>query len=260
MARQSKGNVILNEVKDLLFSEIVGCAPRTRIDVGPIRRASCPDVTMSQYRRSNVGGAAYFFTVNTYVRQPILTHPDVRATLREAIEHVRESLPFTIDAWVLMPDHLHAIWALPQNDAAYDKRWGMIKAHVSRRCEHLLERDEVRRFHPTSSRGKPIFGHDAFGSIKFAMTAISNVVSIASITIRSNISWLSEWRSGHIQRFTVLSVVAYMRTIGAPIREWSAPMRGNEAACAMRTLRLLTLPLLRGRAWKSRVTPLTLNV
>ena len=100
---------------------------------------------MSRYRRSNVGGATYFFTVNTYLRQPILTHPEVRATLREAIEHVRVYLPFTIDAWVLMPDHLHAIWTLPQNDAAYGKRWGMIKAHVSGRCEHLLERDEVRR-------------------------------------------------------------------------------------------------------------------
>ena len=100
---------------------------------------------MSRYRRSNVGGATYFFTVNTYLRQPILTHPEVRATLREAIEHVRVYLPFTIDAWVLMPDHLHAIWTLPQNDAAYGKRWGMIKAHVSGRFEHLLERDEVRR-------------------------------------------------------------------------------------------------------------------
>ena len=45
------------------------------------------DVLMSRYRRSKAGGATYFFTVNTYLRQPILTHPAVRATLREAIEH-----------------------------------------------------------------------------------------------------------------------------------------------------------------------------
>ena len=100
---------------------------------------------MSRYRRSNVSGATYFYTVNTYLRQPILTLPEVRATLREAIEHVRESLPFKIDAWVLMSDHLHAIWTLPQNDATYGKQWGMIKAHVSRRCEHLVEGYEVRR-------------------------------------------------------------------------------------------------------------------
>jgi putative transposase len=99
---------------------------------------------MSRYRRSTAGGATYFFSVITYLRQPIMTHPEVRSTLREAIEHVRERLPFTIDAWVLLPDHLHAIWTLPQNDAAYGKRCGMIKSHVSRHCAHLLERDQAR--------------------------------------------------------------------------------------------------------------------
>ena len=74
---------------------------------------------MSRYRCSTACGTTYFFTVNTYLRQPILTHPEVRSALREAIEHVRESPPFTIDAWILLPDHLHAIWTLPQSDAAY---------------------------------------------------------------------------------------------------------------------------------------------
>ena len=74
---------------------------------------------MSRYRRSTACGTTYFFTDSTYLRQPILTHPEMRSALREAIEHVRESLPFTIDAWMLLPDHLHAIWTLPQSDAAY---------------------------------------------------------------------------------------------------------------------------------------------
>ena len=81
-------------------------------------------VQKSRYRRSNVGRAAYFFTVNTYERQPILTQLRVRATLREAIEHVRESLPFTIGAWVLMPDHLHAIWTLPQKSVTISANAG----------------------------------------------------------------------------------------------------------------------------------------
>ena len=71
-------------------------------------------------------------------------HPEVRAALREAIELVRETLPFTIDAWVLMPDHLHAIWTMPREDAAYGKRWGIIKADVSRRCGHLLHPEAIR--------------------------------------------------------------------------------------------------------------------
>jgi putative transposase len=93
---------------------------------------------MSRYRRSLTGGASFFFTVNTYQRRTILTHPEVRAVLRDAIERVRESMPFTIDAWVLLPDHLHAIWTLPENDAHYGKRWGVIKARVSGCCEHLV--------------------------------------------------------------------------------------------------------------------------
>ncbi|MEO6024852.1 MAG: transposase [Burkholderiales bacterium] len=94
---------------------------------------------MSRYRRSLTGGATYFFTVNTYQRQTILTHPDVRSALRDAIQYVRETMPFFVDAWVLLPDHLHTIWTLPEGDAAYGKRWGMIKAHVSGKCAHVVE-------------------------------------------------------------------------------------------------------------------------
>ena len=99
---------------------------------------------MSRYRRSLAEGATYFFTVNTYRRKKLLTHPDVRTTLHEAIERVREQMPFTIDAWVLLPDHLHAIWTLPKDDAAYGKRWGMIKAQVSRGCAHLTDGNTTR--------------------------------------------------------------------------------------------------------------------
>ena len=70
-----------------------------------------------------------------------MTRPEVRLALRDAIEQIRETLPFKIDAWVLMPDHLHAIWALPEEDAAFGKRWGIIKSLVSRRCKHLLPTD-----------------------------------------------------------------------------------------------------------------------
>ena len=58
---------------------------------------------MPNYRRATIGGATYFFTVNTYRRQPFLIDPDVRSALREGIERVRQTLPFAIDAWVLLP-------------------------------------------------------------------------------------------------------------------------------------------------------------
>ena len=93
---------------------------------------------MSRYRRSLATGASFFFTVNAYRRRSVLTHPDVRAALRADIADVRQALPFRIDAWVLLPDHLRAIWTLPENDALYGKRWGLIKAHVSRCCADLV--------------------------------------------------------------------------------------------------------------------------
>ena len=54
---------------------------------------------MPNYRRATLGGATYFFTVNTYRRQPFLIDPDVRSALRAGIERVRQTLPFVIDAW-----------------------------------------------------------------------------------------------------------------------------------------------------------------
>lgn len=91
---------------------------------------------MSRYRRSRANGATFFFTVITYQRSPILTEPDMRAALRHAIQEVRRQHPFTAHGWVLLPDHMHCIWELPSGDAAFGKRWGLIKASVGRYCRH----------------------------------------------------------------------------------------------------------------------------
>jgi len=90
------------------------------------------------YRRATIGGATYFFTVNTYRRQPFLIDPDVRSALREGIERVRHTLPFVIDAWVLLPEHLHCIWTLPDGDADFSTRWRVIKTTVTQRCGERL--------------------------------------------------------------------------------------------------------------------------
>jgi putative transposase len=92
---------------------------------------------MPEYRRIRVKGGIYFFTVITSGRQPILTHEHVRAALREGIQEVRQALPFSIKAWVLLPDHLHAIWKLPENDDNFGSRWAVIKRKVSKRCGSL---------------------------------------------------------------------------------------------------------------------------
>lgn len=53
--------------------------------------------------------------------------------------------PFGIDAWVVMPDHLHAVWTLPQGDADFSTRWGAIKARFTRSLRRV-------GFHPTDPR------------------------------------------------------------------------------------------------------------
>ena len=89
---------------------------------------------MPQYRRFSIAGGTYFFTVVTYRRRPILCDAPVRAALRNAIQTVRARYPFTINAWVLLPDHLHCLWTLPPDDANFAKRWALIKRHVSMTC------------------------------------------------------------------------------------------------------------------------------
>jgi putative transposase len=88
---------------------------------------------MPDYRRARTPGATYFFTLVSYQRRPSLCDDPVRAALRDAITIVRREHPFTIDAWVLLPDHLHCIWTLPEHDHAYSVRWSMIKRLVTQR-------------------------------------------------------------------------------------------------------------------------------
>ncbi len=92
---------------------------------------------MATFRRSLVPGATYFFTVNTHTRQKILTHPQVVAALRAAFHSVKARYPFEIDAFVLLPDHLHCIWTLPPEDARYSLRWNAIKRLVSQQTRTL---------------------------------------------------------------------------------------------------------------------------
>jgi len=99
-------------------------------------------IAMSLYRRADIPGATYFFTVVTYRRRPILCDASVRAALRDAIKTVQSRHPFTIDAWVLLPDHLHCVWTLPPGDAQYAMRWGLIKRMVSYECAQQYHRTD----------------------------------------------------------------------------------------------------------------------
>lgn len=88
---------------------------------------------MSNFRRNRIAGGCFFFTVVTHERSPWLCGAAARTALRQAITEVRLDRPFQIDAWVLLPDHLHCIWSLPEGDADYSTRWRLLKAKVSLR-------------------------------------------------------------------------------------------------------------------------------
>ena len=86
-----------------------------------------------QYRRSDTPGGTFFFTVVTHERQPWLVEPWCVKTLGDVMRHVRAQGPFENLAMVLMPDHLHAIWRLPPDDADFSTRWMLIKQGVVHR-------------------------------------------------------------------------------------------------------------------------------
>jgi len=93
-----------------------------------------------RYRRANIKGGSYFFTVNLADRKSdvLVRHVD---TLRHVMQTVKQRHPFNIDAMVVLPDHLHAIWTLPTGDADFPKRWMLIKSGFSRQ----LPQGEYRR-------------------------------------------------------------------------------------------------------------------
>jgi putative transposase len=101
---------------------------------------------MSDYRRAYQPGGHYFFTLVTYNRVKRFCDPQEVERLRAAIRHVKAKHPFSIDAIVILPDHLHALWTLPLDDDDFSMRWRLIKhkfsvtveAPVNHRGEKLI--------------------------------------------------------------------------------------------------------------------------
>ncbi|MDK9363648.1 REP-associated tyrosine transposase [Lelliottia wanjuensis] len=112
---------------------------------------------MSNYRRNYIPGGTWFFTVNLQNRQSDLLTRHIDH-LRAAIQTVKRTKPFTINAWVVLPEHMHCIWTLPENDDDFSGRWREIKKtftraiemrHVwqSRFWEHTIRNEEDFRRH-----------------------------------------------------------------------------------------------------------------
>ena len=119
---------------------------------------------MSNYRRPYINGGTYFITQVTYQRHPWLCSEIGRVALREALQHVRKQHPFEIDAIVLLPDHFHTIWTLPENDSDFSLRMRLIKRFVTKYYGEKLNLDlEISQ--SRYSRKERNYGSVDFGSI-----------------------------------------------------------------------------------------------
>ncbi|EPG9695200.1 REP-associated tyrosine transposase [Klebsiella aerogenes] len=112
---------------------------------------------MSNYRRSYIPGGCWFFTVNLQNRHSDLLTRHIDH-LRAAIACAKRKRPFQINSWVVLPEHMHCIWTLPEGDSDYSGRWREIKKSFTRALaqnqiwqprfwEHAIRNDEDYRRH-----------------------------------------------------------------------------------------------------------------
>ncbi|WP_417568591.1 REP-associated tyrosine transposase [Marinobacterium aestuariivivens] len=92
-----------------------------------------------EYRRIREPGGTYFFTVVLADRSSALLTDNVEI-LREAFQQTKAAMPFALVAAVVLPEHLHCIWRLPENDADYPRRWQYLKAGFSRKLPRSASR------------------------------------------------------------------------------------------------------------------------
>ena len=103
---------------------------------------------MTNYLRARVTGGTYFFTVNLADRASTALTDHI-GHLRAAYAATCKDHPFHTDAIVILPDHLHAVWTLPQGDADFSTRWRLINPHILQPVflHHLLHHADRPRGH-----------------------------------------------------------------------------------------------------------------
>lgn len=86
---------------------------------------------MPNYRRANIAGGTFFFTLTLADRSSDLLAREIDR-LRRIYGQVQERRPFDTVAICILPDHLHAIWSLPRGDSDFAMRWNLVKSGFSR--------------------------------------------------------------------------------------------------------------------------------
>jgi putative transposase len=99
---------------------------------------------MSTYLRVRLLGGVYFFTIVTCNRVPFFSEKKHVEALGQAFRQVMVTRPFQIDAIVVLPEHLHCIWRMPEGDADYSSRWREIKKFASRHISTITNHRNER--------------------------------------------------------------------------------------------------------------------
>ena len=108
---------------------------------------------MSRYKRNYEKGGTYFFTVVAYKRQKIFVGPSIDI-LRTCFKKVIQQVPFTIEAIVVLPDHLHGIWQLPDGDKDFSTRWKKIKNDFSIQYQQIIGAPEQKISESMKKKGE----------------------------------------------------------------------------------------------------------
>ena len=95
---------------------------------------------MANYRRARAKGGTFFFTVVLADRKATTLTSNIRA-LRVAYNQTRKERSFICDAFVVLPDHLHCVWTLPDGDADFSTRWRLIKSRFTRSVAAVVGED-----------------------------------------------------------------------------------------------------------------------
>jgi REP element-mobilizing transposase RayT len=168
---------------------------------------------MPDYRRNRVVGGPYFFTLALADRRSDLLAREVGA-LRASVSRARVLYPFSIDTWVVLPEHPHAVWTLPAGDCDFSTRWTLIKRGFSAR----IAKGETRALPPGLPKKSVGFGSGGFGSPRSVMRRILRDMWIMSISTRSSMDVSATPAIGRFHHFGARLRVGITRPIGGERR------------------------------------------
>ena len=134
----------------------------------------CPSDNLSRmpvYTRLFRPGGTFFLTLVTEARAPIFADQPARDLLHSAIERCRQLHPFTLDAFVCLPDHLHLLITMPEGDADFSIRIRIIKSNFTHAFLGAGGLEQPRS--QSRQRQRSLRGYASIGSIKVRGLSIS---------------------------------------------------------------------------------------